>query len=133
VGDSLLASFRFDRFDTPRDGCWAAAGAACMAADGMAALNEARRLEGLEPLGFGVGLHPGEVTFGNIGTPTRLEFTVIGPTANEAARVADQCRDTGEEIVVSDAFRDLAGGAWRPLGDFVLRNVQRQVALFAPT
>jgi adenylate cyclase len=70
--------------------------------------------------------------FGNTGTPRRLKFSVVGRAVNEAARITDKCRDLDEEIVVSEKFRDIAGGDWRPLGKFELRNVNQPMALFAP-
>jgi len=86
-------------------------------------------------------LHPGRVMFGNIGLPERLNFSVIGRAVNEAARVADQCRPLDEIIVVSERFRELAGGGdgadieikWRALGAFELRNVDQPMKLFAPS
>src|SRR4051812_45248802 len=47
------------------------------------------------PIRYGIGLHLGEVTYGNIGVPSRLEFTVIGPAANAAARVESMCKTLG--------------------------------------
>ena len=41
------------------------------------------------PLGFGLGLHVGDVMYGNIGVPERLDLSVIGPAANEVARNED--------------------------------------------
>ena len=132
IGDSVLAIFSFARFGGPAQACRTALAAANLASARFAENNRERRSRGEEALGFGIGLHPGTVMFGNIGIADRLKFSVIGPAANEAARVADQCRDLGEEIVVSEVFRDLAGGEWRPLGVFELRNVDQPMALFAP-
>ncbi len=132
IGDSVLAIFSFARFGGPAQACRTALAAANLASARFAENNRERRSRGEEALGFGIGLHPGTVMFGNIGIADRLKFSVIGPAANEAARVADQCRGLGEEIVVSEVFRDLAGGEWRPLGVFELRNVDQPMALFAP-
>ena len=48
----------------------------------------------------GVGLHLGRVYYGNIGTPERLEFSVIGVAANKAARIEGLCKDTGQDVVL---------------------------------
>ncbi len=47
----------------------------------------------LPPLKYGIGLHLGDVTYGNIGIPERLEFTVIGSAANEAARIESMTKE----------------------------------------
>ncbi|MGH8429705.1 MAG: adenylate/guanylate cyclase domain-containing protein, partial [Solimonas sp.] len=59
------------------------------------AANEARAAGGREPVRFGVGLHIGPVTFGNIGTEDRLDFTVIGPAVNRAARLESLTKELG--------------------------------------
>jgi len=149
IGDCVLAIFPFDKFRGAAPACRAALAAGRMARARLAEVNAERAAQSAAPLGFGIGLHPGRVLFGNIGLPERLNFSVIGPAANEAARVADQCGPLGEVIVVSQKFRELAGdgtvdgdGAngdgdpgiiqWRELGDFELRNVDRPMKLFAP-
>ena len=51
-------------------------------------LNQTRQQRGEPSLGFGLALHVGDVIYGNIGVPERLQFTVIAAAANEAARLA---------------------------------------------
>jgi adenylate cyclase len=132
IGDSVLAIFPFERFGGATEACHAAFAAAQEAASQVAELNRKRQAQDAETLGFGIGLHPGIVMFGNIGIPERLDFSVVGPAANEAARVADQCRDLKQELIVSERFCELAGGEWRSLGSFRLRNVKQPMELFAP-
>ena len=54
-------------------------------ADGR--LNTRRRNEGLEEIGFGIGLHVGNVMFGNVGLTDRLTFSVFGSAVNEVQRL----------------------------------------------
>ena len=54
-----------------------------------------------------VGLHVGEVFYGNIGSEDRLDFTVVGPAVNEVSRIASMCRSVDRELLVSSDF--LAG------------------------
>ncbi len=65
----------------------AALGAARQLLNDAEAANEARAAGGRELLRFGIGLHVGDVTFGNIGTEDRLDFTVIGAAVNRASRL----------------------------------------------
>jgi adenylate cyclase len=82
------------------------------------------------PLRFGIGLHLGELTFGNIGTPARIEFTVIGAAANEAARIEGLCKTLGVDLVVSERVARLLPGAWKSLGAHTLRGVGDKMELF---
>lgn len=78
----------------------------------------------------GIGLHVGEVMYGNIGTPDRLEFSVIGSSANEAARIEDMTKELNVPIVVSDKFRQLHGGNWQSLGMHKLKGFVHDRELF---
>ena len=51
-----------------------------------------------------LALHVGEVLYGNIGSPDRLDFTVVGPAVNEVARIAAMCRSVERNILLSSAF-----------------------------
>lgn len=99
-------------------------------------LNAQRASSGLAPLGFGIALHLGDVMYGNIGTPQRLAFTVIGTATNEAARIEGLCGTLGQPLLMSAAFaRFIAAG---PAGDRVLslgvhalRGVRQPMEIFA--
>lgn len=98
----------------------------------MATLNEARVAQGQVPLDFGIGLHKGEVTYGNIGTRERLEFTVIGEAANFAARVEGQCRELGHTVLVSEAVARVYPSRFRSLGPVVLKGVEELQTMYTP-
>ncbi len=138
IGDAMLAIFPISDSEAkhpaacnlPRKACVKAVAAARDAELRMAELNAARGEQGLEPLKFGIGLHIGEVTYGNIGTSNRLEFTVIGSAANEAARVESHCKEVGRSIVVSEQFADRYGDELVSLGRFELRGLAGQRELY---
>jgi adenylate cyclase len=86
-------------------------------------------------LGFGVGiaLHFGHAAFGNVGSGARLDYTVIGPDVNLAARIADLCGELDEGLLLSDAFQTrLSEQELRRLGSFPLKGVAAAQAVFAP-
>ncbi len=56
------------------------------------------------PLSIGVGVHLGEVVYGNIGSRGRLDFTVMGPAVNLTSRLEAMTKEVGFPIVVSQAF-----------------------------
>ncbi len=125
MGDGLLAIFPDD-----------AAAAIHAVADicrAMAALNAVRETRGQEALGFGVGVNYGDVMYGNIGSRTRLDFTVIGPAVNIASRLEALTKEVGPNVLFSSAFVDQAGcgGALRLVGTFPLRGVGRPLDVFA--
>ena len=74
----------------------------------MDMLAETRRGEGKETPGLDIALHVGTVQYGNVGTDARLDFTVIGPAVNEAARIEVLCKELGQPLVMSAAFADSA-------------------------
>ncbi|MGI9336310.1 MAG: adenylate/guanylate cyclase domain-containing protein, partial [Gammaproteobacteria bacterium] len=76
-------------------------------------------------------LHCGEVTYGNIGVPERLEFTVIGEAANRAARIESMCKVLDEPVLVSAEVAECLGKGVRSLGSHELRGVKVPVEIYA--
>jgi adenylate cyclase len=96
-------------------------------------LNARRQAEGLPWTNFYLGLHVGEVFYGNIGSEDRLDFTVIGPAVNEVSRIAAMCRSLDQEVLLSSAFATAAEACSSRLvsvGRFALRGVGRAQHLF---
>lgn len=129
IGDGVLAIF-----DGPQtEACAAALAAAREAFAATAALNRARMEAQLATTTAYLGLHVGEVFYGNIGAANRLDFTVIGPAVNELARIAAMCGPVERDIVISADFAAAAGAAREQLialGRHALRGVARAQALF---
>lgn len=130
IGDASLAVFPTTGQST-REVCIRAAQAARVARTRVQAANETRRGAGLAPFACGIGLHLGRVHYGNIGTPERLEFSVIGVAANKAARIEALCKDTGEDVVLSASMAAGLGAPCRSLGRFPLRGVAEPEEVFA--
>ncbi|HUN53511.1 MAG TPA: adenylate/guanylate cyclase domain-containing protein, partial [Candidatus Sulfotelmatobacter sp.] len=111
VGDGMLAIFELrDAAETGRSAA-AALAAAGVAAARVATVNAERRRAGRPELRFGLALHLGEVTYGNIGAPDRLDFTVIGPAVNHASRLEKLAGSLGRPVVASASFAAAASGA----------------------
>lgn len=103
LGDGFLALFGapFESDD--------AAHHAVAAAREMLAANEHANVASSWPLRIGIGIHVGEVVAGNIGSPRRKEYTVIGDTVNFAARLEALNKDLGTQFLISSAVRDALG------------------------
>jgi adenylate cyclase len=97
-------------------------------------LNQRRAFEGLPTTEIYLGLHVGEVFYGNIGSKDRLDFTVVGPAVNEVSRIAAMCRSVDRELLVSEAFAEAMTEPERAqlvsAGRYALRGVDRPQHLF---
>ena len=135
MGDGLLAIFRLKE-RRRAEICASALAAASEALDLMEVL-AAERLKDSRPTpGLDIALHVGTVQYGNVGTDTRLDFTVIGPAVNEAARIEALCKELGYALLVSQAFAETAGdsrGHLVSLGQHRLRGVRDETELFTLT
>ncbi len=81
-------------------------------------------------LDYGLALHAGEVAYGNIGAARRLDFTVIGPAVNRAARLQDVAKAVGRRVVISRIFAELVDAPLVELGRFELRGIERPQRVF---
>ncbi len=79
---------------------------------------------GTGAIGFGLALHIGEVTYGNIGGEGRLDFTCIGPAVNLAARLEKLAASLGRAIIASAAFAERCPEALVPIGSHALRGFE---------
>ena len=116
MGDAMLIVFPAERESEMAPACSAAADAALDAFARVATLNRQRRAAGEPEIRFGVGLTAGEVVYGNVGAPDRLDFTVIGPAVNRAARLEGLTKELGVPLLMSAEFARGLGCPVRPLG-----------------
>ncbi len=79
-----------------------------------------------------LGLHVGEVFYGNVGSIERLDFTVVGPAVNETSRIAAMCRSVEQPVLVWEAFANVDGvrGRLVSVGRYALRGVAQAQELF---
>ncbi len=132
LGDGMLAIFPFT--DATREQiCRRSLEAAAEAMRAIDQLNTARRAAGKPTAAIDLALHLGEVLYGNVGAVDRLDFTVIGPAVNEAARIEVLCEPLGRKVLVSAEFAAAVGNDCRlePLGRHTLRGLRDQREIFA--
>ncbi|QOZ29814.1 adenylate/guanylate cyclase domain-containing protein [Bradyrhizobium sp. CCBAU 51753] len=128
MGDGLLAIFPLDE---PK-ACANLLRAVTEARQAMAALNE-KRTAGSAPLRYGIGVHVGDVMYGNIGSKARLDFTVIGPAVNMASRLEALTKQLGKPVLLSREFADLVASEFKleHVGEHSVRGFAEPIELFA--
>ena len=81
-----------------------------------------------------IGIHIGDVFYGNIGSKDRLDFTVVGEAVNETSRIASMCGSAERDVLFSSAFLAAAAETRTPklvsVGRYALRGVSRAQELF---
>jgi adenylate cyclase len=130
IGDGVLAIFPAAQ---RHRACAAALDAATQAQQAVAALNARRAEQGLPVTDMYLGLHIGEVFYGNIGSKERLDFTVVGPAVNEVSRIAAMCRSVDQPVLLSQAFAASVAdqaGRFASVGRYALRGVGKPQELF---
>lgn len=132
MGDGMLAAFAVI-LDDHAEVCAAAPAAAEEVLARVDALNGERRNAGQPATALDISLHIGRVLYGNVGSDTRLDFTVIGPAVNEASRIEALCEPLGQALLVSQAFAEAATASRDrlvSLGRHRLRGVREETELF---
>src|SRR5712691_5372334 len=131
IGDGVLAMFTGEDMAVVRR---AALHAEHQFRLNMHTLNARRSAESRPVTTAYVGLHVGEVFYGNIGSEDRLDFTVVGPAVNEVSRIASMCSSVDRELLVSSDFRtglDATGRRYLvSTGRFALRGIGRAQDLY---
>ena len=131
MGDGMLAIFPLPA-ETQAKTCRDAIEAAREAMHTLDRINRAR-VEACKPIAeVDLALHIGEVLYGNVGAADRLDFTVIGPAVNEAARIETLCEPLGRKVLVSAEFAAAAGSCngLQHLGHHRLRGVRELRAIY---
>jgi len=129
MGDGLLAVFPLSN----PDACGNLLAAIREGRAAMDAFNSINEERGLPVLRYGVGVHVGDIMYGNIGSRKRLDFTAIGPAVNVASRLESLTKKVKRPVLISGAFAATAGTSaeFEDLGPFPLRGLGQPVDVLA--
>jgi adenylate cyclase len=137
IGDAVLAVFRAGEDEASRrDAAARATRAARNALTRAREIDAQRRTDGKAPLSIGLSIHLGRVSYGNIGGPMRLDFTVIGAAVNLASRLEGMCRTLGYPIVLSEAVASrvdadaLGDATLEDAGTHLLKGIPEPVRVY---
>jgi adenylate cyclase len=131
IGDAMLIVFPIDDNMCQQTACNAAIEAAIDAQRALLSLNRRRGKHGQPPIEFGVGLNIGEVIYGNVGAPDRLDFTVMGPVVNRTARLESLTKELGCNILFSKIFAELIETPSEFLGQHEMKGIAEPQAVYA--
>ena len=126
LGDGVLAIFPVEASRT--DACRAALEAVAAARKRLAGAIAANGA----PLAFIATLHVGQVVYGNIGSPDRLDFTVLGPAVNLVSRLEGLAKELERPLLCSASFAAALDAPLASLGRFALKGVTEPEEVFAP-
>jgi len=133
LGDGFLAAYPCERHKEPsRIAALAATEAVRDAMHRMAVLNRTRVADGLDEIRFGIGLHVGNVMYGNVGLKHRLTFSAFGAAVNEVQRLESLTKTYQVPVIASEDFTEYAGGEWHLKGHEKLKGINDLVAVYTP-
>lgn len=134
VGDGFLAVFPCGRNKSDsNNACELAYGAAREALTRMELANGERVASGEDKIDFGIGLHIGNVMFGNVGLEDRLAFSAFGATVNEASRLESLTKKYHTPLIASQDFRYYTDDdVWTELGQETLRGINEPITVYSP-
>lgn len=132
IGDAVLAVFPLEGDEASDRAIGSACRKAREAAEAIVArVSEAPlRHDGLS-VQCAIGVHFGDLMYGNVGASKRLDFTVIGQPANVAARLSGLCKELGQPLLLSDEVASHVPEGLTCLGARKLRNVGEEQRVFA--
>ncbi len=132
IGDEVMAIFPYETEEESRDAARRALLAARDTLGRIDEINRSNKCAQTPDLSVGIALHAGDVFYGNVGSETRLDFTVVGPVVNLAARIAELAKDLHREVLVSDALSDIMGCRSGLFGRYQVKGFDDPVSVYSP-
>ena len=132
IGDGTLSIFPISDNADRAHQCRQATLAAKDALAGLAALNATRAEEDQPILDIGIGISFGQVSYGNIGSPGRLDFTVLGGAVNVASRIEALTKTVGNRVLATAAVAHSVPELYSSCGIHAIRGISAPLEVFTP-
>ena len=133
IGDAMLIVFPAENLQTISQACEKALASAVDAQMQTRQINLSREQDGKPIIEFGVGLHEGCVMYGNVGAPSRLDFTVMGTAVNRTARLEGLTKELDSPILVSSDFNQQVLNGGKFMGEFSVKGVENGLQAYSIT
>jgi len=130
MGDGILSVFAIPSAGEHNHKCRQAALAAMSVLTEIATLNRTRASAGQPQLDIGIGINAGRVSYGNIGSPGRLDFTVLGSAVNVASRIEGLTKTVGDRVLATAAVADAAPDLFAERGRYEVRGLNQPIDIF---
>jgi adenylate cyclase len=130
MGDGILSIFVIPSPAQHNQQCRQAVLAAKRVLTGLASLNEDRAKVARPQLDIGIGINAGQVSYGNIGSPGRLDFTVLGAAVNVASRIEGLTKSVGDRVLATAAVAEASADLFAPRGRHHVRGLTHPVDVF---
>ena len=130
MGDGILSVFVIESDAERNHKCRQAALAAASVLTGLATLNQTRVDAGRQQLDMGIGINAGHVSYGNIGSPGRLDFTVLGSAVNVASRIEGLTKTVGDRVLATATVADAAPDLFAERGRYEVRGLNHPIDIF---
>ncbi len=130
MGDGILSIFAIEGSADRNLQCCQAVSAAKGVLTGLEQLNEARTNGDKLPLDVGVGINVGQVSYGNIGSPGRLDFTVLGGAVNVASRVEGLTKSIGDRVLATQMVAKEVPHLFTSRGHHTVRGIHHPIEIF---
>ncbi|MEM7067556.1 MAG: adenylate/guanylate cyclase domain-containing protein [Pseudomonadota bacterium] len=131
MGDGILSIFPIADPSARNKQCKQASLAAQEILDELAILNKKRTSASKSPLDLGIGINSGQVSYGNIGSPNRLDFTVLGGAVNVASRIEGLTKSLGRKVLATASIEAAAPDLFIDCGSHPVRGLKDPVRLFS--
>ena len=130
IGDALMAVFGIPLVHEDDED--RAVKAAVLMLKELRAYNVRRAADGRKPLSIGIGINTDTIVSGNIGSPKRMDYTVIGDGVNLASRLEAACKTYGAKLLVSENTFGKLRGTYRSreVDRVIVQGKTRPVAIY---
>ncbi|TYC64193.1 adenylate/guanylate cyclase domain-containing protein [Rhodobacterales bacterium] len=132
IGDEVMAIFPYETAEEAKDAAWRALMAARETLQRIEGINGSKNCLVTPDMSVGIALHAGDVFYGNVGSETRLDFTVVGPVVNLASRIAELAKNLERQVLVSDALADIMGCRSGLYGRYEVKGFDDPVSVYSP-